>query len=245
MARISWDRFVASREIDPGRFTLQFWLWDERVFWDRFEIPGADARTFEYWNDIWAADARHIYSHASRIRDADYDSFEVLNHIFAKDKNHVYCIHGVCPHCDAKSFEVLDRGTAKYIDSRCGYARDAQQVFYHDSGEGNARILRGANRDTFRILKGGYATDGKRIYVFGRRIPQVNPATFHPLGRFYSTDGIRVFYLNFEVPQADLDSFTVIADDRAQDKQHAFWHQWVKGRAKSKPGHKQKGKKGK
>jgi hypothetical protein len=213
---------VQSREVNPGRFAHQFWIWGDRVFWHCYEIPGADAASFGYLNDIWACDNKHIYSTTSRIRDADYDTFEVLNPIFAKDKNHVYCKTGICKNCDASTFEVLDDAEARYVSDRCGYARDAHNVFYHDSGEGSARPLRGADRNSFHVLKDGFATDGRRIYVFGRWIKRARIDTFRPLGHKYSVDGSHAFYLDVEVKGADLATFEVIGNEYAKDRHHVY-----------------------
>lgn len=198
MGGMSLKRYAKGQAIDPERFEFQFWTWGERVFWHRFELPWADAATFACFNDTWAIDAQHVYCESSRVRDADRETFEVLNDIFARDKKRVYCNHGVCDRCDAATFEVLDAGKARYCDAKCGYARDAKNVFFHDSGEGNAKLLKGANRDSFRVIKGLFATDGKHVYVSGRRIPKANVTTFRPLGELESTDGVRVFHLHRE-----------------------------------------------
>lgn len=231
MARLSWKRFVEGQEVDPGKFAHTFWIWGDRVFWGHYEIPGADATSFGWMNEIWACDRAHIYNHYSRIREADYDSFEIINPLFARDKRNVYCVSGICKQCDVTTFKVLDDGKCRYHESPCGYARDRNNVYFHDSGEGNARLLRGADPDGFQVLKHAFATDGRHVFVFGRRISKAKPESFKVLNRFYSLDESRAYYLDFEIIGADLKTFKPITNEYAKDSRRVYWHQWVEKRA--------------
>jgi len=223
MAGISLERFAKGINVKPGKYARKFWTWGDAVYWHKYEIPYADANTFECFNDEWACDSKHVYHLASRLRGADVKTFEILNRIFCKDKHHVYCSDGIAKRCDPKSFEVLDQGTARFCGASCGYAKDKQNVYFHDSGEGNAKLIRGANRDSFRVIRGGYATDGKRVYVFGRRIPKANAETFQPINALYSKDANRVYYLNFEMmDKVDMATFKTTGRETAKDKDRTY-----------------------
>ncbi len=223
MAGISRARFIKGQDVNPGKFARKYWIWGDTVFWHKYEIPGADSNSFECYDHEWACDRQNVYHLASKVRDADVHTFEVLNAIFRKDKNRIYCADGIAKRGDPKTFEVLDHGTARFCGGRCGYARDAEHVYFHDSGEGNVKLLRGANRDSFQVLRGGFATDGKRVYVFGRRIPKVDVATFKPLRGHYSREANQAYYLNFEMmEQVDLESFKVLGKETAKDKHRSY-----------------------
>ena len=223
MPGISRERFIKASDVKPGKFARKFWTWGDEVYWHKYLIPYADAKSFECYNDHWACDKKHVYHMASRVRGADVKSFKILNRIFCKDRNHVYCEDGIAKRCDPATFEVLDKGTARFCEASCGYAKDNQNVYFHDSGEGNAKLIRGANRDTFRVIRGGFATDGKRVYVFGRRIQKVDVETFKPLGGLYSQDAKQIFYLEFEMDKrVDRESFKTIGKDKAADKNRTY-----------------------
>lgn len=231
MAGISRKRYEAGLEIDPGKNKWKFWKKGNVVYWDRFAIPGVDAKTFRKLNDVWARDARRVYCHSSAVRGADPKTFVVLNRLFAKDKARVYCNHGECKKCDAKTFEVLDKGNANSLpdmdDDHCGYARDKTNVYYHESGSGNARHLRGADRDSFRVLKYGFASDKLRVYAYGQRLDKVEPEFFQILNPFYSREANRVFYNAHEVAGADAATFRPLNEDHGRDAKRIYWRQWV------------------
>lgn len=231
MAGISLKRYVAGQKVSPGKNRGKFWTQGNVVYWDSFEIPGADPKTLRPLSNVWARDAKHVYCQSSAIRGADPKTFAVLNNLFAKDKGRVYCSDGVCKKCDAKSFEVLDKGATPSLpdmeDDYCGYARDAANVYYHESGEGNARHLRGADRNSFRVLKFGYAKDGKRVYAYGHRIERADPEHFQILNAFYSRDDSRVFYNQYEVIGADVKSFRAVDEENGKDAKKGYWRQWA------------------
>src|SRR3954454_15359516 len=182
MPGLSPKRYSEGFKIDPGENAGKFWFRDGQVYWDRFNVFVADARSFVALNEIWGRDKQHVYCTHGRILGADPKSFRVLNTLFAKDTKRVYCVHGVCKKCDAATFEVLDDGRTLCLpdmdEAFCGYARDRANIFYHESDYGNARALQGANRDAFRVMKFGYATDGARIWAYGKRVAGANMKSF-------------------------------------------------------------------
>ncbi len=236
MPGISLKRYQAGLEIEPGKHAFKFWKRGGVVYWDRFEIPWADAKSFRALNETWGRDARQVFCTNNRLREADRESFRVLNRLFAKDKRRVYCNHGVCKNCDAATFAVLDRGNARTSDdedaSRCGYARDGRSVFYHDDGEGSARLVRGAGREAFRVLKHAFATDGRSVYAFGERIAEADPASFRVLGPWHSRDKERVYYCQHEIEGADPRTFVPLEGETAQDATRVYWMHFVKAGAK-------------
>lgn len=231
MAGISRKRYEAGLEIDPGKNQGKFWKKGDVVYWDCFAIPGADAKTFKKLSNDWARDVKRVYCQSSAIRGANPKTFVVLNRLFAKDKARVYCNDGVCEKYDAKSFRVLDKGNASSLpdmeDDYCGYARDKARVYYHESGSGKAKELRGADRESFRVLKHGFAADKQSVYAYGHRIEKVEPEYFQVLNRFYSREANRVFYYQHEVAGADAATFRAVDDEHGNDKNKAYWRQWA------------------
>ena len=145
------------------------------------------------------------------------------------DKTAVYTTSGRIPDADLAAFQVLDKGQN---DSGApqGYAKDSRQVYFHN-GDGKVKIIKGAEVSSFRSLGDTYfAGDEKRIYAYGKQLPNVELTSWELLGHWYSRDVKRVYYLNRELKGADRDSFTVytpmdaapLADHLARDKEHFY-----------------------
>ena len=172
----------------------------DRVHWGRNEIKGADPKTFEVLNGIWACDAKHVYVFDSRLRKVDRTSFRVLNNLFAKDKDYVFYLEGIAKGCDVSTFEVLDDGetpcfgTGPEHEDACGYARDANHVYFHEMAYGGPRKLRGVEPNNFRIIQYAWATDGNRVFFQGERLDEADPPTFEVVSPAFARDKQNVYW---------------------------------------------------
>ena len=155
------------------------------------EVPEADAPTFRPYRFPrvhYGRDRDHVFFEGQLLRDASPETFEIVDHTLAisrdgdnqyersrkvkndaeqlvtmgsysKDIRGVYWYDRLIPVADPASFEVIDTSfqTGK-LGGSGRYARDAMHVYC------NARVLEGANRDTFEVIGGDYGTDGSRVY---------------------------------------------------------------------------------
>ena len=174
-------------------------------------VPG-DLATLELLNHLWARDKKSVYCAGSRIK-ADRKTFRVLNAIFAKDKDSVYFIEGPAKYIDASSFEVLDEGmysTSGYLNEVTyhGYGRDKSNVYFQDMMSGKPRLVRGADRDTFRHVQFSYGVDASYVYREEKRLPKADPKSFQVLTELFSRDKRRVYYGNRPIVDADPETFS-------------------------------------
>jgi hypothetical protein len=195
--------------------------------WHGKECRGADDASFVPHNNVWATDKKGLFKQDARVRVKDPASCQVLNLLFAKDIQQVYYIMGTAKAIeDVATFEVLDSGRYLYPDEgerRFGFARDKKNVYCHDFFSGAPKILKGANRDTFRRLDYGFATDDKYVWREFSRIPKAEPKTFTVIDDLYSKDSRHVFYDASSLEAADSKSFEVIARTTAIDATHVYF----------------------
>ncbi len=91
---------------------------------------------------------------------------------------------------DPTSFEVLRRSVDERgpcAGMRASYARDRKHVYYQ------AQVIAGADPASYAFIDDNYARDDKAVYAFGRRLSQ-RVGSFRVLEGGYATDGVRHFY---------------------------------------------------
>ena len=161
------------------------------------------------------------------LRDADAETFKVLNYTYAIDKNSVYTIMGKVKGADIETFEVLDDGkyllwydrfdTPEY--TFYGYAKDKNNVFYHDY-DGAPRIIKNADLRTFKSLNDGYyAKDKNHVYGNGKVIKKADVNSWRKISEIpnahYSKDISRIFYAFWEI-DVDYETFEVVIPENAK-----------------------------
>lgn len=201
-------------------------------------IKGADPETFEVFADIWAKDKYHVYTGSSVRKNIDATTFQALNSIFARDSKNIYFIGGTVQKIkDPGSFEVLDQGCyTTFLEQKkpkvhyLGYARDKFNVYYHEMMHGKPKILRGANRDTFEILKYGFARDDKKVYARGFRVKKADPKTFEVLSEHHSKDCKNAYYGESLIDGADPITFQPLKELLSRDKNKLYlWREPIEG----------------
>jgi len=199
---------------------------DRAWYWLGRECKGGDRETFVPRNNVWATDKKGLFKQDVRVRLRAPSTREVLNLLFAKDSRQVYYIEGVAKAIvDVASFEVLDPGCYPHPDGfmqHFGFACDKVNVYSHHFISGAPKVLRGANRNTFRHLDYGFAADDKSVWYESYRIKKADPGSFMIIDNLYSRDVKNVFYGESLIAGADKQSFEVIARRTAVDAQHVF-----------------------
>ena len=209
-------------------------LRDGKVRWRGYEVKGADPRTFEPLNHIWARDAKRVYTQHSVNRLADRTTFDVLNYIFAKDKSRVFYLSGWVKEADAASFRVLDQGRIlgsglceKHSDQDWayrykGYGKDNAHVFHYVLTIGKPSVVRGADPDTFEPAGRGYARDRNHVYYESNKVKACDPHAVVFWNDYFCGDAKNVYYLTEAIPGADRISFEVIGGMAAKDGQRVY-----------------------
>ena len=110
-----------------------------------------------------------------------------------------------------------------------GYGRDKSNVYFQDMMSGKPRLVRGADRDTFRHVQFSYGVDASYVYREEKCLPKADPKSFQVLTELFSRDKRRVYYGNRPIVDADPETFLVLpgVDQKdmrlyAKDKELAY-----------------------
>jgi len=210
-------------------FHESYWKRDGKVYFCDSTVKGADFETFRPLSGVWAVDKKYVYEVGCKLRRADLTSFLVLNEVYARDNAHVFYLGGIVSDVHVESFEVLDAGE---FESEWGYmcyhsyARDKDHIYFQIQTIGKPRIVRGADRNSFRVIHYSYARDDRQIYFEGYHLPGTDPGTFDILGRHHARDAKQVLYGHAVIPGADPSTFEVVdeREGRARDVNHEYLH---------------------
>jgi hypothetical protein len=97
-----------------------------------------------------------------------------------------------------------------------------RNTLYEELGH-KTMCLRGADAESFEVLKWGLARDKKKVSK-GCYVIKANPQTFRQITSLYSTDGQEVFYDTRVVPEADPATFEFIGGRSwVKDKSRVFF----------------------
>lgn len=195
---------------DLGSFTSGYRKDQNAVYYDDWQIEGADSDTFQFiGDDIWgyydiinfAKDKYAVYGNGKIWDGVDPESFKILGRSYYKDKSNLYYMGHKIEGADSKSFVVPEKGNVSdkyyiYIESdpvaknELGievmgyYSKNNTKVFY------KMVEIPGADPETFNYLGGlsgdiiisrGYAIDNNAVYFNGIKIEDADPKTFHEL----------------------------------------------------------------
>ena len=198
-------------KIENGKVYYSYWTFSFGQI--NRELPGANPETFESINDWLGHDARHVYFKDRLAEGADPASVKAMKYPMFRDKNDYY-IQGAPLHvADMNSFEVLEHNDMHIWSKDSRYA-------YFDSTR-----IEVANIKQFKVVEWDYATDGVRVYVFGKMLPDSDPATFEDVGSCYYKDKSHVWYLERLVEGADPATFELIGKGYAKDKTHIYYNE--------------------
>lgn len=101
---------------------------------------------------------------------------------FVKDKNNIYYfsdgkLEKINLKIDVNNLEYLDDGNSTFSN----YLRDGKNIYFVDNEHGKIRIVKNADRNTFKVVNGNYGTDRKNVYYFGEKLD------------FVGLDGLKIF----------------------------------------------------
>ena len=101
---------------------------------------------------------------------------------FVKDKNNLYYfsngkINKINLNIDVNSLVFFDNNSSSYSS----YIKDRNNVYFVDNKNGKVRIVKNADKNTFKVVNGNYGTDRKNVYYFGEKLG------------FVGLDGLKIF----------------------------------------------------
>lgn len=181
----------------------------------------ADPKTFEILgrnNMIWAKDKDHVYMEGILLDFMDSKSLTVLSDDFAKDEKKVVCRSKVINEADIDTFEIK-----KILNSEGkleAYGVDMHSLY--KCGGGYIRY-ESIYSDSFTPLKDNFFKDKVNVFWSNKKLPAVViPQKFKVLKGGYGTDGINIYFHHKLVKGVDPETFEVISNFRAKDKNHQY-----------------------
>ena len=200
-------------KIENGKVYYTYWTFSFGP--QSLELPGADPETFKKVNDWLGHDASHVYFKYRLAEGADPATLEAKKYPMFCDKNDYY-IEGAPLHvADMKHFEVL------HHDDMHIWSKDSRYAYY------DSVRIEVANIKQFKVVQWHYATDGVRVYAFGKLLPESDPATFEDIGNCYYKDKTHVWFLEHLIEGADPASFQLIGHGYAKDKNRIYYDEKV------------------
>ena len=149
-----------------------------------------DFSTFKYFEILnYYKDKNSFYYHSDndlkKIKsEIDVKSAEKVLELndFVKDKNNLYYfsngkINKINLNIDVNSLVFLDNNSSSYSS----YIKDRNNVYFVDNKNGKVKIVKNADRNTFKVVNGNYGTDRKNVYYFGEKLD------------FVGLDGLKIF----------------------------------------------------
>lgn len=234
-----------------------FRIEDGEVYYINRKIEGADAKTFEVFeDDKYAKDKKNIYYGDKVLNEADPKSFKSLSKIssgLGKDKNSVYYIGKKIAEVNPKNFKVLkdyiftdeknvylygekkeeiDLQTLKFFDDNSSYFFDKNNIYFQGDK------LENADFESFKIMESNFSKDKNNVYAGNEKIDGADAKTFQVIdtyagfardkNQFYSNDGT--------VLNVDGKSFQIVKDYEkdyfmyAKDKNKVYYINFMDGK---------------
>jgi len=141
-----------------------------------------DYNTFKYFEiyDLYK-DKNSFYYHSDndlkKIKsDINIQSAEKMIELndFIKDKNNIYYfsdgkLEKINLKIDVNNLEYLDDGNSTFSN----YLIDGKNVYFVDNEHGKIRIVKNADRNTFKVVNGNYGVDRENVYYDGEKLDSV------------------------------------------------------------------------
>lgn len=175
----------------------------------------ADAETFENINSTdYFHDKNRVYKLLKEIKDADPQTFKILsgyNNLYAVDKTNVFYDGKKVEGCELQSHQIIDLYRH----------RDSKSVFVKDRKISD-------DPDNFQILSknDGFTKDSKN--AFWRIVKISDDATNFKViseknDKGIARDGYSVYWCAIKLDEVDAESFVVLNNDYAKDKNNVYF----------------------
>ena len=164
-----------------------------------------DYDTFKYFEiyDLYK-DKNNFYYHSDndlkKIKsDIDVKSAEKMIELrdFIKDKNNIYYfsdgkLEKINLKIDVNNLEYLDDGNSVFSS----YLRDGKNIYFVNDEDGKIKIVKNADRYTFKAIKENYGVDSKNVYYLGERLDFVGLDGLKIFGEYYLKDKNSVYEIS-------------------------------------------------
>ena len=154
----------------------------EKIKTKKINDLNIDFDTFKYFGIFdYYKDKNSFYYHSDndlkKIKSGiDVKSAENMNNLnnIVKDKNNLYYFYNgkirkIDLKIDINSLEVLNNVGYYYSD----YIRDRNNVYFVDNENGKVKIVKNADKNTFKVVEKNYGMDSKNVYYNGEKLDSV------------------------------------------------------------------------
>ncbi len=211
-----YEKVAIAKDINEKVFIL--YRWWEIVKQDFREDPNS----FEYLGNFYSIDKFNVYYHNEIFEWVDPESFIMFPHywLYTKDKNNVYFLAKVIPEADLETFEML----------KSGYGKDKNNYYLNWRPEDPKKLK--LNKEIIKSYHENIAARQKEIEE--SFFPNENKITelwenFYSYQKniFYiprsARELDRIKYISNEANPIDYDSFEVLSESYAKDKNNIYY----------------------
>jgi len=217
--------------VSRGISNYDYFIRERNVYLNGKRIQGADPNTFTHFDNrgYYSKDKSHVYYDTRRLASADAATFKPLAkddeaRDYWHDKNNAYYKWHLIEGADGSSFTF-----AGY-----NYAFDKSNVFFEH------QLLKDVDRATFQVLKNFVARDAKNVYVRDMQATNIKDVdTFQMVTmaeESFGRDKDQIYTLRYTppnpllpFPNADVETFEVIGDYYAKDKNRVYYYSYHVG----------------
>ncbi len=220
LSRVSYEEWK-NQNPDRATFVDYFSKDANSVYWYHGTIVGADAGTFDTYDNWYARDSKTVYYQGYTrdgsgndvyiIRGADVATFRALGNTYAKDKNHAYFKGEEVVGADPETFEEVGQPGIFYAKDKNSVYRDGEK-----SGElytADFRILDKSGTavymiDSERVLLEAWFIDGSKREI--RVVEGADPETFEVVRGVWGKDRNSVYYGAHRIENSDPGTLEVL-----------------------------------
>ena len=202
---------------DDGKFEVQgdvvvYSYWTFSFGPVRDTLPGADPATFKPVNSWLGHDSERAYFKDRLITGADVATLQPKRYPLSHDDNDYYYMHVPLHVADVQSFKTL-----KWFEDDL-WAIDSRYAYF------DSTRIDGVDLSSFKVIDMAMARDNKRVYYFGKVLPDADPASFEQIGSSaYYRDKAHIWCGSDLLQDVDYDSFEVDDNFSAHDKRGSFY----------------------
>lgn len=211
--------------LSKGISNYDYFIKNDAVYLNGKRIKGADVNTFTNFNNrgYYSKDKNHVYYNTKKLITADAATFQPVaddvTNCYWHDKHNAYHKWNLISGADGASFVYAGQN----------YTFDKNNVFFEK------QLINEADRATFLPLKEYIGRDSENIFVQSILATNIKDSASFELitisEEVFGKDNYQIYALHYTppfplipFPNADLETFEVIGDYYAKDKNQVYYY---------------------
>ena len=218
---------------------------DHKAIFRGTDMISDDPENFRFEGSL-RKDSKFVYHLRDTIHGADPSTYKAITgrRGLGVDKDHVFCNNKLMPNSNPRTFRLvgisywkdktgvydgrcnkldIDQRTVITLKKQTNFLKDKDHIYV------DAKIIKEADRASFRVLSSSFAKDKKSIFYKDRVLHGADSRTFKVIDSYYSKDKNNVYYLDKVVKGADVETFrdtlkSRISNDKTYKDKHGEIH---------------------